>query len=75
MWCVPLVRTDDSVERVASIITLTRISELGITLSVFHRMLQLLVTADVIPNTHSCHSGDEDYKVLGIFGYNKSHPA
>jgi hypothetical protein len=44
------VRTDVWEERIASIIRVTRIGELGITLavSILHSMLRLLVTANVV---------------------------
>jgi hypothetical protein len=54
LCCVALVRTDVSEERIASTITVTRIGELRITLTVtsntvfFCSMLQLLVTANVL---------------------------
>jgi hypothetical protein len=45
MWCrVAFVRTDVSVERIASIIRVERISELG-------TVLQLLVTVNVVPSS------------------------
>jgi hypothetical protein len=47
---VTLVRTDDSEERIALIIRVTRIGELGTTLEV---KLQLLVAANVIPSSPS----------------------
>jgi hypothetical protein len=45
---VALVRTDVSEERIASIITVTRIGELGKTLAVTS-MRRLLVKANVVP--------------------------
>jgi hypothetical protein len=52
--CVALVRTDISEEHIASIIRVTRIGELGTMLAVTsnksNRMLQLLITANVVPS-------------------------
>jgi hypothetical protein len=51
--CVAIVRTDVFDERTTSIITVTRIGELGITLAVrvFRRVILLLVTANVVPSS------------------------
>jgi hypothetical protein len=46
---VTLVRTDVSEERIASIIGVTRIGELGTTLAM--SVLWLLVTANVVPSS------------------------
>jgi hypothetical protein len=47
---VALVRTDVSEERSASVIRVTRIGELGTTLSVTSSVHRLLVTANVVPS-------------------------
>jgi hypothetical protein len=47
---VALVRTDVSEERIASIIRLTRIGELGTTLAVTSNR-SMLLTANVVPNS------------------------
>jgi hypothetical protein len=49
---VTVVRTDISEERIASIIRVTRTSELGKTLAAFIRsVLPLLVTTNVVPSS------------------------
>jgi hypothetical protein len=50
---VALVRTDVSEERMASIIKVIRIGELGTTLAVTSSMPRLLVTAKVVPSSSS----------------------
>jgi hypothetical protein len=45
---VALVRTDSSEERIVSIIRVTRIAELGTTLSFLYSYLRLLVIANVV---------------------------
>jgi hypothetical protein len=48
---MPLVRTDVSEEHSASIIRVTKISELGTTLAVTISMRHLTVTANVVPSS------------------------
>jgi hypothetical protein len=82
MLChVTLVRTDISEERSASIIRVTRISELGTTLSVTsnRRTLQIntmydIVTANIVPNApNSCYPDDEGHMFFQNVGSYKSH--
>jgi hypothetical protein len=57
-----LVRTDVSEERIASIIIVTRIGELGTTLAVtfLRSMLHLLVTTNAVPSSPivNCDGGE-----------------
>jgi hypothetical protein len=46
-----LIRTDISEEPIATIIRVTRISELGTTLAIIRSVLRLLVTANIVPNS------------------------
>jgi hypothetical protein len=73
---VALVRTDVSEERIAFIIRVTRIGNLG-TLAVTsnrHSMLQLLVTAKV-PSSPIRHPDDGSDMFLRNIGSYKSHTA
>jgi hypothetical protein len=48
---VALVRTDVSEERIASVIRVTRLGELGSALAVTRGVLRLLVIANVVPSS------------------------
>jgi hypothetical protein len=74
---VVLVRTDVSQELSASIIRVTRIGELGtlagfVILCSVHR---LLVAANVVPSSYSCHPDDGGTRFLRNVGSYKSHTA
>jgi hypothetical protein len=82
MLCrVPLARTDVNVseESSASIIRVTRISELGTMLAVILVFLYsvplLLVSANVVPNTDSCHPDDGGATFIRNVGSYTSHTA
>jgi hypothetical protein len=51
-----LVRTDVSDERFASIIMMTRISELGTTLSTVSSVIQLLVILNIVPSSRNLYT-------------------
>jgi hypothetical protein len=71
---VILVRTGVSEERNATIIRVTRIDELVTTLTVFLRSVsRLLVTANVVPFTDSCHPDDGGDTFLRNVSSYKSH--
>jgi hypothetical protein len=72
---VALVRTDVSEERIASIIRVTRIGELGTTLYFFAACTDCYLRLTLFQFTDSCHPDDGDAKFLRDVGSYKSHTA
>jgi hypothetical protein len=77
---VALVTTDVSEERIASIIRVTRIGELGASMQLLAKVcvrskLWLLVTANVVPNQQIFHLENGGYIFLRNVGSYKNNTA